>query len=71
MTCEEKERLFNEYNACVSDWAHAVERLKDAGSSQSRYLELLSFVDDARAKTQRAKAEHMNHMAEHGCAGQI
>jgi hypothetical protein len=71
MTCDEKERLFNEYNACVSDWAQAVERLKDAASSQSRYLELLSSVDDARGKTQRAKAEHMRHMAEHGCAGQI
>jgi hypothetical protein len=67
MDCNQKDRLLDEYNRGVTEWMRAVENLKDAGMGQSRYLELLSLVDEARAKTQRAKAAQAKHVAEHGC----
>ena len=67
MDCKDKDRLLEEYNRGVTEWSKAVENLKDAGMGQSRYLELLSLVDEARAKTQRAKAAHAKHVTEHGC----
>jgi hypothetical protein len=67
MDCTEKDRLLEAYNHGVTEWAKAVQNLQDAGLGQSRYLELLSLVDDARARTQRAKAAQAKHVAEHGC----
>jgi hypothetical protein len=67
MDCKEKDRLLEAYNRGVTEWAQAVESLKDAGMGQTRYLELLSLVDEARAKTQRAKAAQATHVTEHGC----
>jgi hypothetical protein len=67
MDCSEKDRLHEAYNRGVTEWALAVENLKDAGMGQTRYLELLSLVDEARAKTQRAKAAQAKHVTEHGC----
>ena len=67
MDCKEKDRLLEEYNRGVTEWAQAVENLKDAGMGQSRYLELLSLVDEARARTHRAKAAQAKHVTEHGC----
>lgn len=66
MDCKEKDRLLEEYDHGVNEWAKAVQNLKDAGMGQSRYLELLSLVDDARARTQRAEAAQAKHVAEHG-----
>jgi hypothetical protein len=68
VTCKEKARLFAEYNQGVSEWAQAVQRLNDqAAVNQSQYLELLSSVDEARAKTHRQKAAFSKHIEEHGC----
>jgi hypothetical protein len=67
MDCKEKGHLLEEYNRSVTEWAKAVDNLKDAGMGQSRYLELLSVVDEARARTQRAKAAQAKHATEHGC----
>jgi hypothetical protein len=69
MDCKEKDRLIEEYHRCITEWSKAVENLKDAGMGQSRYLELLSLVDEARAKTQRTKAAQAKHVTEHGCSG--
>ena len=67
MDCEEKDRLLDAYNDSVNEWAKAVQNLKDAGMGQSRYLELLSLVDESRAQTSRAKAAQAKHISEHGC----
>jgi hypothetical protein len=67
MDCKEKDRLLEAYNHGVTEWAKAVQNLKDAGMGQSRYLELLSLVDEARAQTNRAKAAQAKHVTEHGC----
>jgi hypothetical protein len=67
MDCKEKDRLLDAYNHSVSEWAKAVQNLKDAGLGGRRYLELLSLVDEARAQTHRAKAAQAKHITEHGC----
>jgi hypothetical protein len=66
--CADKGRLLVEYNRDVTEWSKAVKRLgSHAGTRDSDFLVLLSMVDEARAKTQRAKAAYAAHTAAHGC----
>ena len=68
MGCEDKDRLLFEYNRRVQEWSRAVQRLGDqVGAGHSSYLFLLSKVDEARAKTERAKDAYATHVEEHGC----
>lgn len=64
--CTDKSRLLAEYNRGVMAWSDAVRSLSDhAGSDDFRLL--MTEVDEARARTQRAKTEYVNHIADHGC----
>ena len=57
-----------EYNRRVQEWSLAVQHLgEQAGAGHRAYLALLSKVDEARAKTQLAKAAYETHAEEHGC----
>ena len=68
LDCKDKDRLLFEYNRRVQESSQAAQRLSEqAGASHSGYLILLSRVDEARAKTQRAKAAYATHVEEHGC----
>jgi hypothetical protein len=66
--CKDKDRLLFEYNRRVQEWSQAVQRLSErAGAGHSAYLIFLSNVDEARAKTQLAKAAYAKHVEEHSC----
>jgi hypothetical protein len=50
--CDDKNRLFAEYNRRVAEWSEAVQHLSNhAGTHSPDFLILLSRVDDARATT--------------------
>jgi hypothetical protein len=66
--CKDTDRLLAEYNQGVQEWSQAVQRLSEqAGAGHGAYLIFFSQVDEARAKTQRAKAAYATHVEEHGC----
>jgi hypothetical protein len=65
--CADKSRLLAEYNRSVTEWSHAVRSLSHNAGNE--FTALLSKVDEARAKTHRAKAAYAAHIAEHGCDG--
>jgi hypothetical protein len=68
LDCKDKDRLLFEHNRRVQEWSRAVQRLgEQAGASLGNYTRFLSEVDEARAKTQRAKAAYATHVEEHGC----
>jgi hypothetical protein len=68
LVCKDKDRLLFEYNRRVQEWSQAVQRLSEqAGANHSAYLIFLSKVDEARAKTQLAKAAYAAHVEEHSC----
>jgi hypothetical protein len=56
--CANKTRLLQDYNRSVTDWAKAVRQLSNYPGND-HFAILLRKVDEARAKTQRAK----RHMA--------
>ena len=57
-----------EYNQGVQEWSQAVQRLSEqAGAGHGTYMLFLSEVDEARVRTQRAKAAYAMHVEEHGC----
>jgi hypothetical protein len=64
--CADKGRLLTEYNRGVTEWAKAVRQLSDSPGNED-FAILLRKVDQARAKTQRAKTAYVAHVAEHGC----
>jgi hypothetical protein len=66
LPCAEKTRLLAEYNRAVSEWSETVNGLRDQVAWDS-FSVLLRKVDEARAKTQRAKSAYNMHVAEHGC----
>ena len=65
--CIHKNRLLTDYNQGVIEWSQAVRSLSDNAGNE--FTALLSKVDEARAKTHRAKAAYAAHIAEHGCDG--
>lgn len=68
LDCADKDRLLTAYNRGVQEWSQAVQRLSDqAGASLGNWVLFLRNVEDARTKTQRAKAAYEKHLGEHGC----
>ena len=70
MWCEEKDRLFNEYNSAALESSQAVVKLADlAGTSSGSDYELLSREKDrAKERLKLAKSAYKHHITEHGCA---
>ena len=70
MWCEEKDRLFNEYNRAALESSQAVVKLADlAGTSSGSDYELLSREKDrAKARLKKARSDYEDHIAKHGCA---
>jgi hypothetical protein len=68
--CEEKDRLFNEYNSAALESSQAVVKLADlAGTSSGSDYELLSREKDrAKERLKLAKSAYEHHITEHGCA---
>jgi hypothetical protein len=66
LNCADKSRLFAAYNRDVIEWSKAVRSLSDHAGSAEFALRLLK-VDEARAKTQQAKAAYDAHLSEHAC----
>ena len=69
LNCKDKDRLLAEYNQCVQESSRAVQRLRaKAGTGQEgTHSLLLRQAEEARAKTQLAKAVYEKHVEEHDC----
>jgi hypothetical protein len=68
LNCKDKDRLPAEYNRCVQESSRAVQRLSaKAGTGQGTHSLLLRQVEEARVKTQLAKAVYEKHVEEHDC----
>jgi len=68
--CQEKDKLFGEYNAAVVESSRAVYKLAElAGTSSGPDYELLNREKDrAKERLKQAQAAYERHIAEHGCA---
>jgi hypothetical protein len=67
--CEERDRLFHEYNSAVLEGSRAVGALADlAGTSSGADYQLLSReIDRAKARLKNARSAYERHNTEHGC----
>ena len=70
MWCEEKDRLFNEYNTATLESSRAVTKLAElAGTSSGSDYELLSREKDrAKERLRHARDAYERHITKHGCA---
>ena len=69
MSCEEKERLAQEYETTTAQFADAVRQLqKRIGTSTNPEYERLQRVsDEARLKSEQARLALEQHVAVHNC----
>jgi hypothetical protein len=69
MVCDEKGRLFSEYNSAVVELSNAVNNLVAlAGTSSADDYRVLGLEKDrARARLGKARAAYEKHIAEHRC----
>jgi len=69
MTCDEKERLANEYEATTAKFLEAVRQLqRDMGTStKAEYERLRLASDEARVGSERARLALEQHVAAHQC----
>ena len=64
--CGDKSHLLAEYNRSVLEWSNALRNLGEK-PDDTEFAVLLAKVDEARAKTRRAKSAYNAHVAEHDC----
>ena len=69
MSCEEKARLAQEYDAATTRFAAAVRQYhRNIGTStQAEYEQLKRASDEARVKSEQARLALEQHLAAHGC----
>jgi hypothetical protein len=69
MSCEEKTRLAQEYEAATAKFAQAVRELqRNIGTSTSaEYERLQRASDEARVKSEQARLALEQHVAAHDC----
>ena len=65
MECEEKSRLIEEHGRVERAYSRAARMLR--GKSGTRSAEDQQAFDEARIKSQDARAAVKRHIAEHGC----
>jgi hypothetical protein len=69
MTCTEKRRLAQEYEAATAKFAEAVRQLQQqiGTSPRSEYERLQRVSDEARVKSEQARRALEQHVAFHDC----
>jgi hypothetical protein len=69
MSCEEKERLAQEYEAATAKFAGAVRHLQQniGTSTQREYARLQRGSDEERVKSEQARLALEQHIAAHKC----
>jgi len=65
MGCEEKSRLIEEHSRVAMAYSRAASALR--GKAGTRSAEDQQALDEARIKSQKARASVERHIAEHGC----
>ena len=65
MGCEEKSRLIEEHSRVALAYARAARALR--AKTGTRSAEDQQALDEARIKSQEARAAVERHIAEHGC----
>jgi hypothetical protein len=69
MSCEEKARLAQDYEAATAKFSEAVRQLqrKIGTSTRPEYDRLQRISDEARVKSEQARLALEQHMAAHDC----
>jgi hypothetical protein len=69
MSCEEKDRLAEEYAATTAKFAEAVRQLQQniGTSGRPEYERLQRASDEARVKSEQARLSLEQHIAAHRC----
>jgi hypothetical protein len=69
MSCEEKTRLAQDYDAATAKFAEAVRQLqRNIGTStRAEYDRLQRISDEARVKSEQARLTLEHHIAAHDC----
>lgn len=69
MSCKEKERLVNEYEAATEHFSEAVAALQDKIGTMPKeeYQRLDRAADEQRMKSEQARLALEQHIAAHGC----
>ena len=69
MSCEEKARLSQEYDATTTKFAEAVRQYhRNIGTTTRAEFERLQRAsDEARVKSEQARLALEQHLAAHGC----
>jgi hypothetical protein len=67
--CEEHAKLFNDYLQSVATFSTTMDAMAAAGASVPRheYERLAEYVEQARLKSDQARADLQRHATEHGC----
>jgi hypothetical protein len=67
--CEEHAKLFNAYLQSVATFSTTLDAIAAAGASVPRheYERLAGYVEQARLKSEQARANLERHATEHGC----
>jgi hypothetical protein len=72
MSCAERDRLLNDYNRSMDEWAKAVLAKYERPVTSSVLLWVLNRgAEAARVSAMRAKATYTQHMNQHGCREQM
>jgi hypothetical protein len=69
MSCEEKNRLTQDYQAATAKFAEAVgQLLRNVGAStMTEYERVQRISEEARVKSEQARLALEQHMAAHDC----
>jgi hypothetical protein len=69
MTCEEKARLAQDYDATTAKFSEAVRQLQRQIGTSTRveYERVQRICDEARVKSEQARLALERHMAAHDC----
>jgi hypothetical protein len=67
--CQERDRLFNEWNARVAEHAEALGHLakKSGMLPKPQYDGILLAVESLRRQAESAQTGYLNHRRDHGC----
>jgi hypothetical protein len=67
--CSEKARLRNEYQVAAADYSRAVQVLSKRSGVllQPEYIRIRDFSEEARLRSEAARAAMDRHISGHGC----
>lgn len=71
LSCDERDRLFEQYSLAVETYQRIILRLDEASSSKIVMLErTLNEADSRKQEVDRFRQNYEQHCIQHGCEGE-